>query len=144
MNSTPVRRRGERGAALLEAAITVPIILLISVGIFEFGRAYQTWQVLTNAAREGARVAILEGPTDADVRSRVNSYLSGGGLVTLSDSNIVVNRDVPLTGSATASQVTVNYPFTFMVLNPVVRLVSPSATTGAPITMSASTLMRNE
>ena len=54
-----------RGAALLEAAITMPIILLISVGIFEFGRAYQTWQVLTNAAREGARLAVhrRDGPT---------------------------------------------------------------------------------
>ena len=53
-------RRGsgnERGAALLETAVTLPIILMICVGIFEFGRAYQTWQVLTNAAREGARVA---------------------------------------------------------------------------------------
>ena len=40
------RIRSEKGAALLEAAITVPIILLISVGIFEFGRAYQTQQVL--------------------------------------------------------------------------------------------------
>ena len=32
---------------------------MVAVGIFEFGRAYQTWQVLTNAAREGARVAVL-------------------------------------------------------------------------------------
>ncbi len=137
-------RRGERGAALVEAAITVPAILLISVGIFEFGRAYQTWQVLTNASREGARVAVLEGPTDGDVRSRVNSYLTNGGLTSLADSNIVVNRTVPLTGSTTASQVTVNYPFEFMVLNPVVRLVTPTSKTGQPITMSAATLMRNE
>ena len=56
--------KNERGAALLETAITIPLILLISVAIFEFGRAYQTWQVLTNAAREGARVAILNGTTD--------------------------------------------------------------------------------
>ena len=140
------RRRGERGAALLEAAITVPIILLISVGIFEFGRAYQTWQVLTNAAREGARIACLEGTTDSDVRNRVRSYLTGGGLQTLADSNILVDRAVPMTGgaSSTASRVTVNYPFSFMVLNPVVKLVTPSSNTGKPITMSAATLMRNE
>jgi Flp pilus assembly protein TadG len=139
------RYRSEKGAALLEAAITVPIILLISVGIFEFGRAYQTWQVLTNASREGARMAVLEGPTDADVRARVNSYLTGGGLVALSATNIVVNRNQALTGSATASRVELNYPFQFMVLNPVVRLVAPTDTkTGAPITMKAATLMRNE
>jgi Flp pilus assembly protein TadG len=144
MNTTNIRRR-ERGAALVEAAITVPIILLISVGIFEFGRAYQTWQVLTNASREGARLAVIDGSTDADVRTRVNAYLTNGGLTSVSDSNIVINRATAMSGTTwTASQITVNYPFEFMVLNPVVRLVTPSSTTGGPITMSASTLMRNE
>ena len=138
------RMRSEKGAALLEAAITVPIILLISVGIFEFGRAYQTQQVLTNAAREGARLAVIEGKTDAEVRTRVQDYLTGGGLKTLTDANILVTRDVAMTGT-TASSVEVRYPFEFMVLNPVVRLIAPTDTkTGAPITMSATTLMRNE
>lgn len=144
MTRTPIVRRRERGAALIEAAITVPIILLISVGIFEFGRAYQTWQVLTNAAREGARMAVIDGPTDADVRARVNSYLTGGGLTSLSADKILVSRTVPFNGTATASQVTVNYPFSFMVLNPVVRLVAPTSTLGGSITMSSATLMRNE
>ena len=139
------RMRGEKGAALIEAAVTVPLILLISVGIFEFGRAYQTQQVLTNAAREGARVAVIEGTTDADVRTRVRDYVTRGGLSTLTDGQIVVQRAVPLTGSSTASSVEINYPFQFMVLNPVVRLVAPTdRTTGAPITMKAATLMRNE
>ena len=73
-------RKNERGAALIEAAITIPIILLIAVGIFEFGRAYQTWQVLTNAAREGARQAILIDKTDADVQATVQNYMKAGGL----------------------------------------------------------------
>jgi Flp pilus assembly protein TadG len=137
------RFRSQQGAALLEAAITIPMILMICVGIFEFGRAYQTWQVLTNAAREGARLACLAGPTDADVRARVNTYLQGGGLTRLADSNIVVTRNSPL-GSSTGSLVQVNYPFSFIVLNPVVRLVAPRATTGSPITMHAQSLMRNE
>jgi len=143
MTSTPNRRNRERGAALLEAAVTIPLILLISVGIFEFGRAYQTQQVLTNAAREGARLAVLEGPTDADVRTRVNNYLTGGGLTSQPDGNIAVNRTVPFNG-ATASQITITYPFQFMVLNPIVRMVVPSSTTGEAINMSAAALMRNE
>jgi len=137
------RLRSQKGAALVEAAITIPLILLISVGIFEFGRAYQTWQVLTNAAREGARLAVLDGPTDADVRARVRDYVTGGGLDTLADSNIIVSRTVPL-GTATASRVQINYPFSFMVLNPVVRLVTPNSTTGSAITMTSASLMRNE
>ena len=56
------RIKSERGAALIEAAVTIPLILLISVAIFEFGRAFETWQIMTNAAREGARVAVLPLP----------------------------------------------------------------------------------
>jgi Flp pilus assembly protein TadG len=138
------RMRSERGAALVESAMILPLIMLISVGIFEFGRAYQTSQVLTNAAREGARLAVLEGRTDTDVRARVNKYVTDGGLTALSDGNIQVNRTVPLTATATASTVTITYPFEFMMLNPIVRMVTPASSTGAPITLTASTLMRNE
>jgi Flp pilus assembly protein TadG len=144
MTTKPVRRRGERGAALIEAAITVPIILLISVGIFEFGRAYQTQQVLTNAAREGARLAVISGSTDADVTTRVRNYMTAGQLPNAATATVSINRTVALTGSDTASQITISYPFQFMVLNPVVRLVVPSSTTGAPITLQALSLMRNE
>ena len=68
-------RRDQRGAALLEMAFTLPLLLLISVGIFEFGRAFEVWQVLTNAAREGARVAVLPGSRDAMVTARVQQYV---------------------------------------------------------------------
>ncbi len=139
------RMKSEKGAALLEAAITVPIILLISVGIFEFGRAYQTWQVLTNASREGARLAVIEGSTDADVRKRVGDYLRDGGLNAVPDDAIAIKRDVALTPTSTGSQIVVNYQFEFMVLNPVVRLIAPTdAETGAPVKMAAVTVMRNE
>jgi Flp pilus assembly protein TadG len=138
--------KNERGAALLEAAITIPMILLICVGIFEFGKAFQTWQVLTNAAREGARIAVLDGTTNDQIDARVRDYLKAGGLSHLQEDGVVVDvqRNVPL-GSSNASRITVNYPFNFMVLNPVVRLVTPQSDTGAgPLAMAASALMRNE
>jgi Flp pilus assembly protein TadG len=144
MTTTPNRRRGERGAALLEAAITIPMILLVSVGIFEFGRAYQTWQVLTNAAREGARMAVISGTTDDAVTARVRSYMSAGQLPNAATATVTINRTVAITATDSASQITISYPFQFMVLNPVVRLVRPTSTTGAPITMHAAALMRNE
>ncbi|CAN5858306.1 hypothetical protein BH24ACI4_BH24ACI4_10660 [soil metagenome] len=136
-------RKDERGAALLETAITIPLILLICVGIFEFGRAYQTSQVLTNAAREGARIAILAGVSDADVRTTVRGYMASGRLPNAATADVNINRNVAM-GSNTASQITVNYPFQFIVLNPVVRLVSPNSRTGQPLTMQAVALMRNE
>jgi Flp pilus assembly protein TadG len=139
------RIRNERGAALLETAITLPIILLISVGIFEFGRAYQTWQVLTNAAREGARVAVLSGTTDDQVRNVVSNYINGGRIAAVSSSAIVIDRSVDVAGwAAGGSRITINYPFQFIVLNGVARLVRPASTAGQPLTMQSVALMRNE
>ena len=137
------RFKNQRGAALLETAITIPLILLISVGIFEFGRAYQTWQVLTNAAREGARIAVLPDYTDTDVNNAVRNYMTGGRLTNASTATISIVRNVPF-GAATASRVTVNYPFQFMVIGPVAKLVRRSSTVGAPLTMQSSALLRNE
>ena len=137
------RLRNQRGTALIETAVTIPIVLLICVGIFEFGRAYQTWQVLTNAAREGARVAVLPDATTDSVQATVRAYMTSGRLPSADAANITVDRNVPL-GATNASQVTVNYPFSFIVLNPVAKLVTKSTNVGAPLTMQASALMRNE
>jgi Flp pilus assembly protein TadG len=138
------RFRSQKGAALLEAAITLPLILLVCVGIFEFGRAYQTWQVLTNAAREGARAAVISGTTDTDVTGRVRNYMQGGALPNYATATVTIVHGVALTGSDLGTQVKIDYPFSFIVLNPVVRLVAPSSTTGTPITMHSTAVMRNE
>jgi Flp pilus assembly protein TadG len=138
------RIRNQRGAALLETAITIPLVLLVTVSIFEFGRAYQTWQVLTNAAREGARVAVLADTSDATVTSAVRTYLQNGQLRNFATATVNIERAVPF-GANTASRVTVSYPFNFTVLNPVVRLVNSGSTTGQGATlMQSSSLMRNE
>jgi Flp pilus assembly protein TadG len=138
------RIRSEKGAALLEAAIVVPVIMLISVGIFEFGRAYQTWQVLTNAAREGARMAVITGTTDDAIKARVVSYMKGGALPDSTADMVTVTRNVAVTAADQGTRIVIDYPFEFMVLNPVVKLISPTSKTGAPITMQSSALMRNE
>lgn len=139
--------RSERGAAIIETALTLPIVLLVCVGIFEFGRAYQTWQVMTNAAREGARVAVLPNPVAGATDARVREYLQLGGLN--SDGSVAVavtpvEVSLGAAGNASASRVTVTYPFSFMVLQPVARLVVSGTMTGAPITLTASATMRNE
>jgi len=139
---------GERGQALLETAMALPLLLLVSVGIFEFGRAYQTWQVLTNAAREGARVSILPGAAVADVQARVVAYMQAGQLPNYGSATVTVTQNASLpigATTATASIVTVSYPFSFMVLNPVANLVVNGSTLGnAPFNLAASAEMRNE
>lgn len=141
------RLKSERGQALLEMAMTLPLLLLVSVSIFEFGRAYQTWQVLTNAAREGARVAVLPGTTVAGVQARVQSYMTSGQLSNAGAAAVSVNRTATISigaGTASASLVTVNYPFSFMVLQPIARLLVSGTTLGTPFTLTASAEMRNE
>jgi Flp pilus assembly protein TadG len=140
-------RRDTRGAALIEMALTLPLMLLVSAGIFEFGRAYQTWQVLTNAAREGARIAVLPGTTDANVSDRVHTYLSDGQLPDAASATVTIDRTATIPvgiGTSSASRITVNYPFTFVVLQPIAQLIDSQSETGAPLTMTASALMRNE
>jgi Flp pilus assembly protein TadG len=144
------RIKSQRGTALIEAALTIPLILLLSVVIFEFGRAFETWQIMTNAAREGARVAVLPGSTETMVISRVQDYLRVG----LSDTE-AANASIGLSGqtislaadgsmTAAGSQVVVSLPFQFMVLNPVAQLVVNGSTLGQPITLTTSAVMRNE
>jgi Flp pilus assembly protein TadG len=145
MTTAPLHIRRERGAALIETALALPMVLLVAVGIFEFGRAYQTWQILTNAAREGARIAVLADSTNADITTAVNNYLIGGQLPNPGSAVVSIDRTVPFGTFKTASRITVQYPFNFTVLNPVIRLVKAGSTTGqGTTTMSSSALMRNE
>lgn len=141
------RLKNERGAALLETAIVLPLVLLVSVSIFEFGRAYQVFQVMTNAAREGARIAVLPGATDDNIKQRVVDYLTAGQIASATTDWVAVDHSQTVTsgtGVAQATAVTVNYPFNFIVLNPVAQLVVPSTTLGAAFTMTTSAVMRNE
>jgi Flp pilus assembly protein TadG len=127
--------------------VTLPLLLLVSVGIFEFGRAYQTWQIITNAAREGARIAVLPGTNDAAVTAQVRAYMVSGQLPQAPNAAVNVVHNVPLAAggaTATGSRVTVSYPFSFVVLQPVARLVTPGTHVGDALTMSSSALMRNE
>ncbi len=141
------RARHESGQALIEAALTIPLLLLIAVGIFEFGRAYQTWEILTNAAREGARLAILPGPNSTEITQRVRDYMQAGGLPKYSTADVQINAaTITVNGAPVpASQVLINYPFDFMVFKPVALLV-PGAhkSPGDSLVMQASVVMRNE
>jgi Flp pilus assembly protein TadG len=132
---------------MVETAIALPLLLVLMVGIFEVGRAYQTWQVLTNAAREGARMSITPSGSSSNASALIRRYMEDGQLSKSADAKVDVNRSASIDVNGTpvsASRVTVDYPFEFIMLQPVVRLVAKGATVGGPITMRATALMRNE
>lgn len=137
----------ERGSAMVETAITIPILLVLMVGIFEVGRAYETWQVLTNAAREGARMSVTPSSSQATTNALIRQYMANGQLTKSATAAVVVNKGASINVNGTsisASAVTVDYPFEFIMLQPAVRLVAPGATVGGPLTMRATAIMRNE
>ena len=78
------RVRSERGAELIEMAMVTPVLLMILAAIFDFGFLFRSWEVVTNAAREGARVGILPAyscdPAEpTDVQTRVDAYMAAAG-----------------------------------------------------------------
>jgi len=146
MTALTSKARSELGQALIETALTLPIVLAVSISVFEFGRAFQYWQVMTNAAREGARLASLPGTTDDEVRARVYAYLEGGRIVSFASATISVDTADVSIGSDTVpgSKVTVSYPFEFIALQPIVQLLVSDSTVGEAFTMSTSATMRDE
>lgn len=75
-----------RGQALLEFALAIPVFLLLMVGLFDLGRAVFSYNTLTNAAREGARTAIV----NQDVASIVARAKEQTAIVELNDPSVSV------------------------------------------------------
>lgn len=134
-------RRGEAGQSLVELALALPILLALLVGIFEFGRAWNVRQVLTAAAREGARMAVIPGADQAVVENDIDGRLTAAGLnpgdVTVS----IVGMD---DGIGDPTTVTLTTEYTFLFLGPVVSLIGGDGSTGGTITLTGVSVMRNE
>lgn len=102
------KRHKERGAAAVEFALVVPLLIVLVIGIAEFGRAYHVQTTISGAAREGVRVMALQN-SPSNARSTVKAYAPQ---LNLSDSQIAVSPSACTVGGT--AQVTVSYPFTFL------------------------------
>ena len=81
MAALKTSRRSEHGQATIELALTLPLLLLVVLGVFDFGLMFQRFEVVTNAAREGARLAVLTSQySTAAARQRALDYLASGGI----------------------------------------------------------------
>jgi hypothetical protein len=134
MSSLTRRARSERGAELIEFALVFPVLLMVVLGIVDFGFMFQRMEVVTNAAREGARIAVLPGYVAADVRARVQSYMTTGGVPTVvSPANPVVNVDmafsIPMpvgTLPMSGKRVEVIYTHQYLFIGPIAGLFGGS------------------
>lgn len=120
----PKKRRGQ---AMVEFALVLPLLLSLLVGIVDIGYLYNHQLILTNAAREGARMGTL-GHDEAEVLDDVKSYLTDSGFTPMpADADI----DVTIAGEQVTVDINTEVPWLF-------------AMSGSPITLSATTKMRHE
>ncbi|HLA83795.1 MAG TPA: TadE/TadG family type IV pilus assembly protein [Thermoguttaceae bacterium] len=137
-------RKHRRGAAAVEFAIVAPVFFLMILGMIEVGRAIMVQQVITNASREGARLAVLPArPEDnitAMVTQRVEDVLQSAGIdgatvQILDETGTTMNPQTAEYGDVI--NVTVSVPYSEVSWLPTSKYFAGK-------TLSASTVMRTE
>jgi len=127
-------RNPQAGVALIETAFILPLLLVLCMGMLDFGRAFHMKSVLDQAAREGARIAVVTSPDPDLVTVKVNEVLASSG---------VAASSVQVTGPDAAHMVTVTVSATFTFVTPgIFALVNGDY--GNTIPMSGQTVMRFE
>jgi Flp pilus assembly protein TadG len=127
--------------ATVETVIVLPVLLLVLFAMTEFSVVFARWQTVSNAAREGARTAIVfrapcvVADVESEVRQRVRDYASTAG-ITLTDAQIDIQGTC---GAAnTNSRVNVTAPYRFRVVGAMAPSLSPTINT------VGTSVMRNE
>ncbi len=162
---------GPDGSELVEFAMVLPLLVVLIVGLMDFGGAFNAKQILNNAAREGARYAANQNSDILDLESAsaaqavgnvVQNYLSNAGLKACtftppasptttytytgspSGCSLVINRayDVTGTGTEISTHVTLSYPYTWTI-GRVIRLLPGTGTLNLPTTISTDAVMQN-
>jgi Flp pilus assembly protein TadG len=152
-----IKLKNERGGALIEFAIVLPLLLLLVGGIVDFGILFYNKQVLTNASREGARAGIVyvlndDGDkisvTESDIQQIVQDYCYDEDndkyrLLTFGGSSLPTTTAPGVDSLAYPSDltVTVSFNYTFL-LSSVLNLFGGSF--GPTLDISAVTVMRME
>jgi Flp pilus assembly protein TadG len=132
MSKVKVLRRNEQGAAAMEFALAVPVLIMMIYGIFRIGLLYEASAGMQHALGEGARYATLyPTPTDAQIKTRMISKLFGKGYGTFT----VVDPVTDATNSYKTLTVNFTTPMDFLIVpGPTVtvsrtkRVYLPSAT----------------
>ena len=118
-----MKRTDERGAAAVELALILPVLVLLLMGIIEFGRGYNARVTLTSAVREGARAYALgkDATTVTDITEAAAAGLDKTNVKVGLDADadgLVESTEIGVFPACTANQpaeVTANYPMTYSI-----------------------------
>ena len=137
--------RNRSGQAAMELALILPVLLILVVGILEFSRAYHVKHVVTDAAREGARRAVVQDPHIAQdsVEAAISLAVSRAG-VRAGELALSFDRNPPPAGhwreKGTMQTVSVSVQYRFQFFGPLVKMAAGQET----ITIASMLTMRNE
>lgn len=122
------------GVAVVEFAIVAPVFVVFVMGMIEVSRGLMVQEVITNAAREGARAAVLDSSTTSSVTSTVQSYLTAANI---SASAATITVTIPAVRYSNYATVTVSVLYSKVTWVPVPRYLGS-------ITLTATSTMRCE
>jgi Flp pilus assembly protein TadG len=108
--------RTERGAAAIELALLLPILLLVIGGIVDWGRFMYTEVTLTNGAREGARAGLASGATAANMTTRARAAMPASWTST------TTITPTACAGAGTNASLTATQNFRWVLLRPAMSL----------------------
>jgi len=128
------------GQALVEFALVVPLLLVLVLGVVEFGRAWNAYQVITDAAREATRTAVVDNKvTEDSVKAVVKQALARAAMdPTSASTTIDLTGFGGPRGDPTTVHVSYLYEFTF--LRPLIGWTGAQAR----VTLKTAFTMRNE
>ena len=95
------RHSSDRGAAVVEFALVLPLLIAILIGTIAFGHAFHIQTVIDNAARDGVRVYTIGNDADPAAAARDTAIQSASPSIALTAAQIAVQPD-PCTAGANA------------------------------------------
>ncbi len=134
------KEKGQRGQAMVEFALVLPLLLIITFIIIDFGFAFSQWVIITNATREGARLGATGKSADLVATRTIDA--SNGTLEGAGDVVTVEYLDLNGDGVGIGDQVVVKARHDYNLLTPLDSFLSLTGLN--PITLSACTNMRVE
>jgi Flp pilus assembly protein TadG len=143
----------QKGAAMVEFALVIPLFLVLAFGIIEFSLMLYDQAVITNASREAARSAIaFRNPklTITQIQAVADNYcgthlikFGGGTSQNVTVTPVPAPATNPITGTAgTSITVTVTYPYNFLIIGALLDILTGGSFAAPPL--SATTVMNNE
>lgn len=125
--------KSNKGQALVEMAFVLPILLLVLMGIVEFGRILNSYLIITNASREGARYSAIHS-TNTQITSVIGSLTA-----TLDQSKLKITITPSEANRITGSSAEVRIDYDIDIITPIISNIVPD-----PFRVTAQTVMRVE